>query len=425
MSTIKRIVAHEIIDSRSIPTIEAWLELDDGKKVTTSIPSGTSIGKNEALELRDNDHNKFNGRGVSQAVSYINDLLAPKLIGTSPDKQFEIDNWMIKADATNNKSRLGANTILAVSQLIAKAGAVTQGMSLFNYLNSLFNQIHKEIVPIEKIPIPIFNIINGGKHANNDLQFQEYQIIPSSSQSFTQAYQIGVEVFQELKAVLQYRNAGVSVGEEGGLTPNFASNLDAFDILNETLMRKNLKPGLDIFLGTDIASSHFFKSDRYNLKDKPHPLTTDEYIEYILNIVKTYSLLVLEDPLQEEDWRNWQKLNTLLPNNIYLVGDDLICTNRERLLHAIKDKACSGIIIKPNQIGTVTETLEVVSIAKKNSLAVVASHRSGESNDDFIADFAVGVQADFAKFGAPSRGERVAKYNRLWNIEREELKFEI
>ncbi len=421
MAVIKKIVAHEIIDSRSIPTIEAWLELDNNKRVITSIPSGTSKGKNEAVEIRDNDHKRFDGQGVSQAVSYINELLAPKLIGTNPDKQFEIDNWLIKADSTANKSKLGANTTLAVSQLIAKAGAANQEKNLFAYLNSLFNQVHKEEVVVEKIPTPMFNIINGGKHANNDLQFQEYQIIPSSSQSFAQGYKVGVEIFQELKLILKYRNAGISVGEEGGLTSNFASNLDPFDIINEALIKKDLRPGLDIFLGTDIASSHFYKGDRYSLKDKPHALSADEYIKYLLNIVKTYSLLVMEDPIQEEDWGNWQKLNTLLPNNIYLVGDDLICTNKQRLLRAIKDKVCSGIIIKPNQIGTLTETFEVVSIAKKNNLATIVSHRSGETNDDFIADFAVGVQADFVKFGAPSRGERVAKYNRLWTIEREEL----
>lgn len=421
MSLIKKIWAHEIIDSRGIPTMEGLLELDNGKIVTTSIPTGVTKGKNEALELRDNDHSRFMGMGVSQAVSYVNELIAPKLVGIDPNKQLEIDNWLIKADRSANKSRLGSNTILTVSQLVTKAGAINQDLDLFNYINYLFNQVHKEKLAVEKMPVPIFNIINGGKYANNNLQFQEYQIIPSSSQSFSKAYQTGVEIFSELKTVLQYRNADVSVGEEGGLTPNFTNNLDAFDMINETLNKKNLKPGLDVFLGADIASTFFFKSERYQLRDKPHPLTTDEYIDYILNLVKSYSLLVIEDPIQEEDWRAWQKLNSLLPNNIYLIGDDLITTNKQRLLRSIKDRACSGIIIKPNQIGTVSEVLELASLAKKSQLATIISHRSGETNDDFIADLAVGIQADFAKFGAPSRGERVAKYNRLWNIEREEL----
>lgn len=422
MSLIKKIWSHEIIDSRGIPTIEGMLQLDTGQTVTTAIPTGVTQGKNESLELRDNDHNRFMGMGVSQAVSYINELIAPKLVGTDPTKQLEIDNWLIKADKTANKSRLGANTILTVSQLIAKAGAINQELVLFKYINHLFNQIHKETLTIEKIPVPIFNLINGGKYANNNLQFQEYQIIPSSSQTFSQAYQTGAEVFSELKTVLQYRNADISVGEEGGLTPSFASNLDAFDMITETLNKKNLKLGLDVFLGADIASTFFFKSEKYQLRDKPHPLNTDEYIDYILNLIKSYALLVIEDPIQGEDWHAWQKLNSLLPNNIYLVGDSLTNTNKQRLLRAVKDKVCSGIIIKPNQIGTVSEVLEIASLANKNQIATIISHRSGETNDDFIADLSVGIQADFAKFGAPSRGERVAKYNRLWNIEREELK---
>lgn len=419
---IKKINAYEIIDSRGIPTIEGKLELDNGIMVTTSVPSGTSKGANEAIELRDTDIKKFDGMGVSQAISYINDLIAPKLIGTDPSKQLEIDKWLITADGTKNKSKLGANTTLTVSQLITKAAAVTAGLPLFKYINKLYSNTFKTIINIEKIPCPIFNIINGGKHANNNLQFQEYQIIPSSSLSFSEAYKTAVEVYHELKRVVQYRNASTAVGEEGGLTPNFASNLDSYDVINETFMRKDLKPGLDIFIGTDIAASHFYENGHYQIKDKPHPLTNDEYIEFILNLIKSYAILVLEDPLYEEDWNAWKKLNSLLPNSIYLVGDDLICTNKERLLTALKEKACSGLIIKPNQSGTISETMEVISIAKQNKLCTIMSHRSGETNDDFIADFAVGVQSDFCKFGAPARGERVAKYNRLWNIEREELK---
>lgn len=276
-------------------------------------------------------------------------------------------------------------------------------------------------MPLQKIPTPIFNIINGGKHANNNLEFQEFQVIPSSSLPYTKAYQIGVEIFHELKRVLLYRNANVSVGEEGGFAPNFTTNIDAIEVINETVLQKNLKMGLDIFLGLDVASSHFFKDDRYYVKDKPHPLTKDEYLEFIVSLTKNYSLLCLEDPLNQDDFEGWSKLLKTMARDIYLIGDDLLATNKERLLRAIKDKACSMVLVKPNQIGTISEIMEVVQIAKANDLAVLVSHRSGETNDDFIADFAVGVQADFVKFGAPSRGERVAKYNRLWQIEREKL----
>lgn len=421
MNKIKKIIAYEIIDSRGIPTIEARLTLDSNIEVETSIPSGVQVGKFEAIELRDNDPKHFNGMGVGQACSYINDLIAPKLIGADVSRQLEIDNWLIKADGTKNKNRLGANTTIAVSQLLVKAAAAQENIPLFRYVNKLYEKHHKQKVVIEKVPTPIFNIINGGKHANNNLDFQEYHIIPTSSLSFGRAYQMGVELFHALKKVVSYRNADISVGEEGGLTPNFTSNLDSFEVLNETIMQSELKIGLDVFLGTDIAASHFYKNDRYVLKDRPHPLNRDEFIELVMNITKSYSILVIEDPLYEEDWDGWKKLNSQLSSSIYLVGDDLLATNRDRLSRAIKDDVCSAILIKPNQIGTITETLEVIHLARSNRIDYIVSHRSGETNDTFIADFAVGVQAEFVKFGAPSRGERVAKYNRLWTIEREEL----
>jgi len=421
MAVIKKIHAHEIIDSRGYPTVEGWLELDNGKIVTTAVPAGTSVGKYEAAELRDNDPKRFDGQGVSQAVSYVNDLIAPKLVGVSPVKQQEVDYWLIKADATKNKARLGSNTTLVVSQLLTKAASADQNLPLFKYVNSLYKATTKEEIRIEKIPTPIFNIINGGKHANNNLNFQEYHVIPTSSLTFGQAYQMGVEIFHELKKVLQYRNADVTVGEEGGLAPKFTGNLDSFEILNETLIQKDLKVGLDIFLGTDIAASHFYKSDHYVLNDKPHPFTKNEYIDYLLEMTKMYSILVLEDPIHEDDWEGWRTLNSKVSESIYLVGDDLLATNKDRLTQAIKEQACSAILIKPNQIGTITETMEVVNLARKNKMDYIVSHRSGETNDAFIADFAVGIQSQFVKFGAPTRGERVVKYNRLWTIEREEL----
>jgi enolase len=282
--TARCIQAYEIMDSRGFPTIEARLILDNGKSVNTSIPSGTSIGKHEALELRDQDPKRFDGNGVIQAVTYINTLIAPKLVGVSPLKQQEIDHWLIKADSTPNKSKLGANTMLAVSQLIAKAGAVDQGMSVFKYINALHASIFKEKIAIEKLPSPIFSMINGGKHANNNLEFQEFHVIPSSSLSYSKAYQMGVELFHEVYKVLIYRGANTSVGVEGGYSPSFSTNTDALEVLNETIIQRDLKPGMDVFLGVDIASSNFYKNDRYEIKDKPHPLKRDEYIDFIKNL---------------------------------------------------------------------------------------------------------------------------------------------
>src|SRR3989338_6647718 len=422
MGKIKKIYAYEIIDSRGYPTIEGRLLLDNGVSVITSIPAGTSRGKSEALELRDNDQNRFDGMGVSKAVSYINDLIAPKLIGLSPLKQEEVDMWLVKADGTENKSKLGGNTILTISQLFVKAAATDLKVDLFRYINSLYQSLFKTSIKIERLPNPIFNIINGGKHANNNLEFQEFQVIPSSSFSFTEAYRIGIEVYHELQRVLAYRNANISVGEEGGFAPNFPTNLDAIEILNETIAQKNLKIGLDIFLGLDVAASHFYTDGKYHIKKKPHPMKVEEYMEFINKLVTSYSILVLEDTLNEDDWGEWIKFNQKIPKNIYLVGDDLLTTNKERLERAIREKACTTVLVKPNQIGTITETLQVIDLARKNNFNYIVSHRSGETNDSFITDFAVAVQADFVKFGASARGERLAKYNRLWQIEREELK---
>ncbi|TAL60354.1 MAG: phosphopyruvate hydratase, partial [Bacteroidetes bacterium] len=300
--------------------------------------------------------------------------------------------------------------------------AADAGIPLYLYINNMYNRLFKTSLKIEKIPSPIFNIINGGKHANNNLEFQEFQVIPSSSFSYSKSFQIGVEIFHELKRVLAYRNANISQGEEGGFSPNFTTNVDALEVLVETIIQKKLKPGLDVFLGLDIAPSYFYKNNLYHIKDTPHPLTAHEYLEFIMKLVKDYTILCLEDPIYEDDWQNWDKLNLAIPSHLYLVGDDLLTTNKERLERAIKEKACTTILVKPNQIGSISETLEVIDVARKNNFNYTVSHRSGETNDTFIADFAVAVQSDFVKFGAPSRGERVAKYNRLWQIEREELK---
>src|SRR3989338_4488449 len=316
MAKIKKIYAYEIIDSRGYPTIEGKLILDNGISVTTSIPSGTSKGKSEAMELRDNDKTRLEGMGVTKAVSYINELLAPKLVGVSPLKQEEIDIWLVKADGTKNKSKLGGNTILTISQLIVKASAADLNVNLFKYINSLYQSLFNSQILIERLPNPIFNIINGGKHANNNLEFQEFQIIPSSSYSFTDAYKIGIEVYHELQKVLLYRNSNISVGEEGGFAPDFPTNLDAIEILIETIGQQNLKIGLDVFLGLDIAASPFFKEGRYQIKDKPHPLKSDEYLDFLYKLVTSYPFLVVEDPIHEDNWQDWTTFNQKIPKNI-------------------------------------------------------------------------------------------------------------
>lgn len=421
MSKIKSIRAREIIDSRGYPTIEGQLTLNNDVSVVTAIPAGTSVGKYEAFELRDSTSPRMSGMGVQQAVSYVNDLLGPKLVGASPTTQKEIDEWLIKADGSKNKSKLGGNTLLVISQLITKAGAVSEGLTLFNYVNQLFSKRFEDEVKIEKIPTPIFNILNGGAHGNHNMDFQEFQIIPTASLTFTQAFEVGIDIFHELKKVLEYRNANVSIGEEGGFTPNLKTNVDGLEVLNEAILRRGLKTGLDVFLGLDIAASYFYQKGTYRIKDKSAPLKKDDYLHFILDLVKKYAILSIEDPINQDDFEEWKKLNSELSKERYIIGDDLIVTNPERLKKTIAENAANTVLVKPNQIGTISETLEVIEIARKNNMNYVISHRSGETNDSFIADFAVGVQSDFVKFGAPCRGERVAKYNRLLQIEQEEF----
>ena len=421
MPNIKSIHAYEIIDSKGLPTIEGRLTLDDDKEVITSIPASLLSEKKTIIDLKDEDPHRFNGMGVSHAVSYINDLISPKLKGASIYKQKEIDQWMIEADGTKNKSRLGGNTILTVSQLIAKAGAKAQNLSDFKYLNYLYSTYFKETISLDKIPSPIFNMINGGKHANNKLDFQEFTVVPSSSFTFSKAYQIGVEILYELKKVLEYRNATTAVGEEGGYSPNLTTNLDALEILNETIVQRQLKMGVDIFLGLDLASTSYYLNKLYTIKDKNHSLRKEEYFKFIEFILDNYSIMFLEDLFADEDWDGWSNLVNKLPSTIYIVGDDLIRMNKERLIKSIKNNSISAIIIKPSQVGTILEVLELISIARSNKIGYIVASGLSETNDTFVADLAVAVQSEFVKFGSTVRGERVCKYNRLWQIEREEL----
>jgi enolase len=324
---------------------------------------------------------------------------------------------MIDLDGTSNKQMLGSNSILSVSVASAIAYANSQKIPLYRYIKLLAKNGHES--SLTKIPTPTFNVINGGKHGGGNLDFQEYHIIPATNKPFHEALQIGVEVYHGVKQLLMNKGAVHATGDEGGFAPNLSTNMDALEILNEAIRTSTYRFGVDVFLGLDIAASSF-KSDRgYQIKDRPVPYSTNDFIGYIKELHKMYRLLTLEDPLGEDDWDGWIKLNQEFGNELLLIGDDLLTTNPERLTHAIEKKACSTILLKPNQIGTLTEFLNVVALAKKNDIKCVVSHRSGETNDTYIADIAVGIQSDYVKFGAPARGERVAKYNRLLQIETE------
>ncbi len=416
MAKIKEINAREILDSRGVPTIEAKLILDNNAEVIASASSGESLGKYEGVELRDNDLSRYDGRGVLKAVSYINTLLRPKLIGADPEKQADIDFWLIKADGTPNRSRLGVNTMSVVSQLMLKASACVHNVDLYTYINSYFNATYKKQIALENIPAPIFNMINGGKHGTKNLEFQEFQFIPSSAYSFDQALELGVSVYNTLKTVLDYRNAGVSVSDEGGFTPNLLTNTDALEVMKEALIQKKINIGVDAFLGLDIAASQFSNKEKYPLKDKPAALTPQAYVEYLVDIIKQFNILVVEDPIHEEDPSQWKKISELIGSTADIVGDDFIAGDKAKLVQAIKDKTCSGVVVKFNQVATMSEIFELINLAKDGHIKIIFSQRLGETNDDILADFAVGIQAHFVKFGAPVRGERVSKYNRLLEI---------
>lgn len=420
MSKIKSIQAREILDSRSNPTIETWVTLESGEKAWASVPSGVSVGKHEAVELRDGDQERFHGMGVLRAVEIVNKLIGPRLIGLDPTDQVTIDRTMINLDGTPNKAKLGANSILSVSLATCKVAAMITDSPLYWYLHRLAKKMGIEAEP-KKIPQPAMNIINGGKHGAGNLDFQEFHILPASNKSYSQGLRLGVEIYQALKRILIYRNAIHSVGDEGGFAPNLYTNLDALEAIYQAIKETPSKLGFDVFLGLDIAPAYFQKGKNYQLKDKPSPLSTTQFINFLVDLNTNYPLLLLEDPLNEDDWQAWKTLTREIGEKTIILGDDLLVTNRLRLEKAIKEKACNAILVKLNQVGTVSETLEVIKMAKESNFKISISHRAGETNDTFVADLAVAIEADFVKFGAPARGERVAKYNRLLEIE-EELK---
>jgi len=414
MAKIKLIRATEILDSRGNPTIETSVILEGNIVGVASVPSGASIGKYEALELRDNDPQRYQGLGVLKAVDNVNQQIGPQLVGMEARNQQAIDQKLIGLDGTENKTNLGGNAILSVSQAVCKAAAASEKVPNYEHVSHLFGTKLEDL----KIPTPILNLINGGKHGAGNLDFQEFHLIPSTEKKYPQALQLGVEIYQKVKQVLIRHGAIHSVGDEGGFAPNLFTNLDALEVLVEAIKESNYQFKKDVFFGLDVAANFFYQNGKYTIRDRTSPLATNEIIEFYRELVGQYPLATLEDPLEDDDWKGWAKLSQVLPETI-IVGDDLLATNKTRVEKAIKKKACSAILVKPNQIGTIAETIEVIKAARLANWKIIVSHRSGETNDDFIADFSVGVGADYTKFGAPARGERVAKYNRLLAINRE------
>ena len=418
MSKIKSIRAREILDSRGNPTVQATVVLDSGERASAAVPSGASVGKYEAVELRDGNPERFNGLGVLKVIKSVDQIIGPKLVGLDPLNQEEIDKLMINLDGTQNKVKLGANSILSVSLAVCRAAAMVNDLPLYRYINQLAKRSGIE-TEVKRIPQSTFNVINGGKHGAGNLDFQEFHVLPASSKPYYQALRMGVEIYHALKKVLIRRGAIHSIGDEGGFAPNLYTNLDALEAIKQAIEMTSYKLGFDVFLGLDIAPAHFKKGKDYQVKDKSEPLETAQYIDFLLELNSNYQLLLLEDPLDEDDWSAWKTLTAKIGEKTIIMGDDLLATNRSRLEKAIKEKSCSAILVKLNQVGSLTETLEVVKIAKEGGFKTSISHRSGETSDTFIADLAVGVQSDFVKFGAPARGERVVKYNRLLEIEEE------
>lgn len=414
MAKIHNIKAREILDARGIPTIEAVLWLDNGQSVLTSIPSGTSLGKYEAVELRDGDQERLLGKGVLTAVNNVNTIIAPQVIDKDPIHQKEIDQLLVDLDGTNNKSKLGANAILAVSQAVLKAGALSVNLPLYQYLQQKY-QLVKSLF----IPNCIYSIVNGGEHGADNLDIQEFQIIPASHIDYPSSLQIAATLQIKLEEILVSKGAVHSIGLLGGFTPNLYNNTDVFKILVETTKTTPYSFAQDVFFGIDAAASTFFDAGGYHIKDKEQPYSPQELAEYYKNIRNTYKVIYIEDPFQEDDHKSWQSLTADLGQTTRIAGDSFLVTNKKKIKEAIEEKSCNTVIIKPNQTGTISESVEVVKIAKDAGWKTVVSHRSGETADDFIADFAVGVGSDYAKFGPTNRGERIIKYNRLLQIYQE------
>jgi enolase len=408
VSTIDSVKAREILDSRGNPTLEVEVELLDGTTGWAAVPSGASTGKYEAVELRDGDDSRFDGLGVLKAVANVNEDIASAIIGMPAIDQPAIDHMLIQLDGTDNKSRLGANSILGTSLAVAYAAANLLGMPLYRYLGGVASYT---------LPVPMLNILNGGKHAANSTDFQEFMVVPAGASSFSHALQIGTEVYHSLKQVLKDKGLDTNVGDEGGFAPSLLSNKQAIEAVLAAIEKAGYEPGKDCFIALDPAASELYKDGQYLLPREGVSLTTREMVDYYVNWASTYPIISIEDGMAEDDWEGWQLLTEKLGSKVQLVGDDLYATNVNRLSKGIKLKASNSILIKPNQIGTLTETIAAINMAQQADWTAVVSHRSGETEDTTIADLAVGLNTGLIKAGAPCRSERTAKYNRLLRIE--------
>ncbi|HOL49819.1 MAG TPA: phosphopyruvate hydratase [bacterium] len=406
---ISSLSAIEILDSRGNPTIRVFCCLSNGIKVSSSVPSGASTGENEAVELRDGDKKRYGGKGVLKAVENVNNIIAPKIIGIEPHRQAEIDQIMIELDGTPNKGHLGANAILGVSMAVAKAQAKLSGLPLYQYLGG---------TGATRLPVPMMNILNGGKHADNSVDFQEFMVMPVGAPNFKEALRYGAETFHALKKILSEKGYSTGVGDEGGFAPNLSSNDEACEVIVKAIEKAGYKPGIDIAIALDPAASSFYEDGIYNLsKSKQGKKTSEEMIELYGNWIKKYPIVSIEDGLAENDWDGFKKMTEKLGNKIQIVGDDLYVTNTKFVEKGIKEKASNAVLIKLNQIGTVTETIQTINLCRKAGWGYVISHRSGETEDTFMADFSVAMAGGQIKTGSACRSERIAKYNRLLEIE--------
>ncbi|MBQ2134586.1 MAG: phosphopyruvate hydratase [Phascolarctobacterium sp.] len=408
MAMITEVYAREILDSRGNPTVEVEVILEDGAVGRAAVPSGASTGVHEAVELRDGDKERYLGKGVTKAVDNVNDIIAEALIGLEATRQTEIDELLVRLDGTPNKGRLGANAILGVSMAVARAAASSVGLPLYLYLGG---------VAAKELPVPMMNILNGGEHADNNVDIQEFMIMPVGAKSFSEALRMNAEIYHNLKALLKEKGLSTALGDEGGFAPNLSNNAEAIEVILEAVVKAGYKPEKDIVIALDVASSEMYKDGKYHLEGEGLVKTSEEMVDYLADLCEKYPIISIEDGLAEDDWAGWKLLTKKIGKKVQLVGDDLFVTNEERLVQGINKGVANAILIKVNQIGTLTETFNAIETAKRAGYTCIISHRSGETEDTTLADIAVAVNAGQIKTGAPARTDRVAKYNQLLRIE--------
>ena len=408
MAMITEVYAREILDSRGNPTVEVEVILEDGAVGRAAVPSGASTGVHEAVELRDGDKDRYLGKGVTKAVDNVNDIIAEALIGLEATRQTEIDELLVRLDGTPNKGRLGANAILGVSMAVARAASSSVGLPLYLYLGG---------VAAKELPVPMMNILNGGEHADNNVDIQEFMIMPVGAKSFSEALRMNAEIYHNLKALLKEKGLSTALGDEGGFAPNLNNNAEAIEVILEAVVKAGYKPEEDIVIALDVASSEMYKDGKYHFEGEGVVRTSEEMVDYLAELCEKYPIISIEDGLAEDDWAGWKLLTKKIGKKVQLVGDDLFVTNEERLVQGINKGVANAILIKVNQIGTLTETFNAIETAKRAGYTCIISHRSGETEDTTLADIAVAVNAGQIKTGAPARTDRVAKYNQLLRIE--------